>query len=323
MSAEVRISPGVQESLRCPICRSRLRRDADAEFCCIGADCGARFPIVDGVPVLLNEASSVFSIEDFASGRKVLFSGSKPGLKGAVRRLFTPSISLNVKARANYLHLADRLAEQSSSPRVLVVGGAAMGQGMEALTENPRLELVETDVSFGERTMLICDAHDVPFDDASFDGVVVQAVLEHVADPHRCVEEIHRVLKDRGIVYAETPFMQQVHGGRYDFTRFTHLGHRRLFRRFEEIDSGAVCGPGMSLAWAYRHFLLCFAKPGKLSASIEMFASLTSFYLKYFDRWLVDTPAGIDGASGCYFLGRKSDRVLGDRELIEQYKGAG
>ena len=40
--------------------------------------------------------------------------------------------------------------------------------------------------------------------------------------------------------------MQPVHMGAYDFTRFTHLGHRRLFRYFEEIRSGIALGPGTS-----------------------------------------------------------------------------
>ena len=52
------------------------------------------------------------------------------------------------------------------------------------------------------------------------------------------------MLKDDGLVYAETPFLQQVHGGPYDFTRFTHLGHRRLFRKFIELESGATAGAG-------------------------------------------------------------------------------
>ncbi|CAH2407660.1 hypothetical protein MES5069_620012 [Mesorhizobium escarrei] len=34
--------------------------------------------------------------------------------------------------------------------------------------------------------------------------------------------------------------MQQVHEGAYDFTRFTELGHRWLFRRFETISRGAL-----------------------------------------------------------------------------------
>lgn len=193
---------------------------------------------------------------------------------------------------------------------------------MGPLAQNGSLELVDTDVSFGPRTMLICDAHDIPFQDESFDGVIAQAVLEHVVDPYRCVEEMHRVLKKDGLVYAETPFMQQVHLGRYDFTRFTHLGHRRLFRRFEEIDSGAVCGPGMALAWSYQYFLLSFAKLKILRALIRAFASLTSFYLKYFDYFLIDTAGGLDAASGYYFMGRKSDHSLSDRELLTLYKGA-
>ena len=118
-------------------------------------------------------------------------------------------------------------------------------------------------------TSLICDAHDIPFADGCFDGVIVQAVLEHVMDPGRCVEEIHRVLGDNGLVYAETPFIQQIHMGRYDFTRYTHSGHRRLFRRFEEIASGPVGGPGMALAWAYQvlSFELCLVASAARSAS--------------------------------------------------------
>ena len=43
-------------------------------------------------------------------------------------------------------------------------------------------------------------------------------------------------------MYAETPFMQQVHEGAYDFTRFTVLGHRCLFKYFEKNDSGGIRG---------------------------------------------------------------------------------
>jgi hypothetical protein len=130
------------------------------------------------------------------------------------------------------------------------------------------------------------------------------------------------VLKPRGLVYAETPFMQQVHGGAYDFTRFTHLGHRRLFRRFEELSSGAVCGPGMTLAWSYRYFLMSFARSRWARSLASAFASVTSFWLPYFDDLLIDRPAALDGASGCYFLGRRSERSLSDRELVKLYRGS-
>jgi SAM-dependent methyltransferase len=193
---------------------------------------------------------------------------------------------------------------------------------MECLADDASIELVESDVGFGPRTMLICDAHDIPFGDASFDGVIVQAVLEHVVDPYRCVEEIHRVMGEGGLVCAETAFMQQVHCGRYDFTRFTQLGHRRLFRKFEEVDSGAVCGPGMALAWSYQYFLQSFTTSRTLRALIRVFSCLTSFYLKYFDYYLANRTAALDCASAYYFIGRKRQEVLPDRELVKLYRGA-
>jgi SAM-dependent methyltransferase len=196
-----------------------------------------------------------------------------------------------------------------------------VGKGMEAILSIPSIEIIESDVSFGPRTALICDAHDIPFDDNSFDGVIVQAVLEHVLDPNRCVEEIHRVLKENGAVYAETPFMQQVHMGRYDFTRFTHLGHRRLFRKFEEVSSGPVCGPGMALSWSYEYFFLSFVKTKGAKDLVKGFTRLTSFWLKYFDYFLIDKPGTFDAASGYYFIGTKSDSILSDRELLKLYKG--
>lgn len=192
---------------------------------------------------------------------------------------------------------------------------------MESLANNTAIDLVESDVAFAPRTMLICDAHDIPFEDGSFDGVIAQAVLEHVADPYRCCEEIHRVLKEQGVVYAETPFMQQVHGFPYDFTRFTYLGHRRLFQRFAEIDSGAVCGPGMALASSYQHFLMSFATSRTLRALLQVFTSLTSFYLKYFDYYLINKPGALNAASGYYFMGRKAEQVLSDQDLIKQFRG--
>ena len=217
----------------------------------------------------------------------------------------------------------DVLLKQTPNPRVLVIGGSIVGQGMETLVNNAAIEFVDSDVSFGPRTMLVCDAHDLPFEDQSFDGVIVQAVLEHVVDPYRCCEEIHRVLKQQGVVYAETPFIQQVHGGRFDFMRFTHLGHRRLFRKFEELDSGAVCGPGMALGWSYEYFLLSFTALKTARTLLRAFARLTSFYFKYFDYYLINKPAALDAASGCYFMGRKSEQILSDKEFIKLNKGPG
>jgi SAM-dependent methyltransferase len=317
------LSTGTQEQLRCPVCRGKLRT-ADATFLCTRSDCAARFPVVDGVPILLNEARSVFSTSDFLLRRDTTFQLHRNRVERLLHGLLDllPDISGSVGAKRNYASFTDSLLQQTPAPKVLIIGGSILGEGMTPLTINPAFELIATDVSFGPLTVLVCDAHDIPFDDETFDGVVVQAVLEHVVDPYRCVGEIHRVLKKQGMIYAETPFMQQVHMGRHDFTRFTHSGHRRLFRHFDEISSGAIGGPGMALAWSYEHFLLSFATSRTLRGLARAFARLTAFYLKYFDYYLIDQPGALDAASGFFFMGRKGGRTLSDRELIGYYKGA-
>jgi SAM-dependent methyltransferase len=277
------------------------------------------FPVIEGVAILIDESRSLFTHDDFRKHRRTTMPPPSKILDALASAL--PTLNLNVAATSNFERFAELLLRRSPTARVLVVGGGMCGAGMEVLAANPAIELIETDVYFGKRTGLICDAHDLPFADASIDGVVVQAVLEHVLDPYRCVQEIHRVLKPDAPVYAETPFMQQVHVARYDFTRFSHLGHRRLFREFAEVDSGVACGPGMALSWSYQYFLLSFCRRRATRALTRGFAQITAFWLKYLDRYLKDTPGALDAASGHYFLGRKSEDTLADRDLVREYRG--
>lgn len=304
--------------LRCPVCAFELAPES-GETVCTNAACGAIFPIVDGVPVLINESNSIFQIVDFVNRQQTTYN-KKVGWKKIVRR-FLPDISHNLKARRNYEMLAAHLKAATDKPKILIVGGAVAGEGLNVDELFANAEIVESDVAFGARTNLICDAHDLPFAAETFDAVIAQAVLEHVLNPARCADEMCRVLKPRGVIYAETPFMQQVHAGRFDFTRFTQLGHRRLFRQFREIESGAVCGSGMALAWSWAYFLMSFART-KTGAQIAFgAASLSGFWLKYFDYLTIDTAGTLDAASGFYFFGEKSTETLPDKQLIAEYKG--
>jgi len=314
----VRLRDCIIERLCCPVCKSKMNQTS-YNFQCMNSLCQNFFPIVDGVPVLLDESSSVFSKQDFVNHSDTFFRTQNKLVKLAIKLM--PKIGRNIKSRANYLKFSKLLTEENVNPKVLILGGGIEGQGMEEIMSLSAIEFIGSDVFFGPNTALICDAHAIPFDDRTFDGLIVQAVLEHVVDPYRCVEEIYRVLKDDGLVYAETPFIQQVHAGRYDFSRFTHLGHRRLFRRFEELCSGAVCGPGMALAWSYKYFLLSFVKTRLARSCVNAFASISAFWLKYFDSYLIDKPGALDAASGYYFMGRKSKEIISDRELIKLYRG--
>ena len=306
----MKLNPTIINSLACPRCKMTL-----SEFEC--ANCGLNFPVVKDTPVLINDENSLFSVSDFIELRDTTYK-SAPNWKRTLKKII-PSINLNFRTKAN---LQSFFAEfKTENPKVLIIGGAVAGEGFDFDKIPNKITLVETDVAFGERTNLICDAHDLPFLAESFDGVIIQAVLEHILEPNRCVAEIYRILKHDGLVYAETPFMQQVHAGRYDFMRFTHLGHRYLFRQFAELKSGAVCGAGMALAWSYCYFLQSFFTNKLLGQIAFTFGAITGFWLKYFDYFLIDKPSAFDSASGYYFFGQKSSEMLAGQRLIADYRG--
>lgn len=316
-SRELRIGPRVQALLRSPCCQSSLV-PCRAGFECVS--CRAEYTVREGIPVLIKEASSIFQVEDVVSDIGQARTTSSRLKQSIVRSL--PQLSRNTTSKINFRKFAQLLVRDNRSPIVLVIGGRILGVGVEELAAVENIEMVETDVVYGPRTALLCDAHDLPFESEAFDGVVIQAVLEHVVDPSRCVAEIYRVLKPEGLVYAEVPFMQQVHAREYDFTRFTHLGLRRLFRRFTEVESGAACGPGMAIAWSYEYLLLSCARSQTVRRLLAVFARFTAFWCKYIDYFVLHKPGALDGASAYYLCGRKSDRELTDRELIASYRGA-
>ncbi len=244
----------------------------------------------------------------------------KSFLCDSMRRL-TPKIGNNLSSRSDLIRFRSLLFERSGNPAVLILGGGIITIGTDVLLD-PSITLVESDVYIGPRTRVVIDAHDIPFQPGTFDGVVMQAMLEHVADPYRVVSEVFRVLKDGGFVYASVPFMQQVHLGAYDFTRFTELGLRRLFRRFEEVDRGAFAGSGTALAWSLKYYLLNCSEKALTRRFLELLGACLSFWLKYTDFYLKKKQGVYDSASGYYFLGKKSTRVVSDRELINLYRGA-
>lgn len=315
----VKLPEGVEALLRCPKCGGHLERRGET-YRCLVPTCAAWYPVVNGVPVLIDEESSVFTLEEFVQQRDTYFVSGTP-LERLLARV-VPDISINPRSRRNYRRVARELLQRAATPRVLVLGGGILGENMGELLTVPALQLVETDVTLAPRTVLVCDAHAIPFADGAFDAVIVQAVLEHVADPYRCVEEIFRVLAPNGLVYAETPFMQQVHGGKYDFTRFTLLGHRRLFRRFAEIESGAAGGPGMVLAWSLMYFFRSFTASKHMRQAVTVLARCLFFPLKYLDYALINRVASLDAASGYYFIGCRTDHMLSDREILDLYRGA-
>jgi SAM-dependent methyltransferase len=92
-------------------------------------------------------------------------------------------------------------------------------------------EAVEHARERGRNAMVHDVEQPLPFDDDSFDGVIVKDLLEHVLDPVSVVREIGRVLRPGGLVFASSPDAQRWVWDDYTHRRpYTLTGYRRLFR---------------------------------------------------------------------------------------------
>ncbi|HZA88861.1 MAG TPA: class I SAM-dependent methyltransferase [Solirubrobacterales bacterium] len=301
----------------CPRCGFGVT-DGEGGFRCNSAECAlsapGSFPIVERWPTLVDFEHSILpraELERSATGGRNPWSIER--LPRVLRPVWKPR---NRVAARNIQTLLEELPGEA--PVILVIGGGVVGNGVEAIYEDPRAGVVAFDIYGTPLVQFIADAHRIPLPDKSVGGVLIQAVLQQVLDPDRVVAEIHRVLRPDGLVYAESPFLQQVaYAGPYDFVRYTSSGHRYLFRAFEEIAAGPVAGPGAQMVTSVDHLvrgLLRSELAGKL-------ARAAFFWLRYLDRFIPPAFA-MDNASAYYFLGRRSERELSAREIIDYYRGA-
>lgn len=307
--------------LRCPVTHRPIEVRTDPSRC-VTSGTDMSYPIVEGVPILLRpDLTELWRRDRKASSQT---DGGPPHRAIEILRTAWPSISLNVAAKGNVRRLIDELSAAAGTPStVLIVGGATRGEGLDPLFESPEIRVIVADLAIGEDTMVVADAHTLPFNDGTFDAVICQAVLEHVAEPAVVAAEVHRVLAGRGFVYSEIPFMQQVHEGAHDVARFTLTGHRLLWRRFDELAAGACNGPGMALAWSLRYFALSFASTRVTRALISRLLALATFWLKDLDRLISRRPAAVDAAGGTYFLGRRrAEEPIDVESIFRAYDGA-
>ena len=116
----------------------------------------------------------------------------------------------------------------------------------------PTVSYIVSDYTAQYHPDIVEDIHALSLKEGSVDSVICLAVLEHVYDPKKAVEEIVRVLKPGGLGLLYVPFMYRYHANLtqdyMDYYRYSKDGISYLFRGCQELSICPVRGLFESLA---------------------------------------------------------------------------
>ncbi len=98
----------------------------------------------------------------------------------------------------------------------------------------PGKRYVGSDMREGLGVDVVLDLHHIALPDHSVGTVLAMDTLEHVAFPHRALEELHRILRDDGTVILSSVMRMRIHAYPNDYWRFTPEGFRVLLQPFAE-----------------------------------------------------------------------------------------
>jgi SAM-dependent methyltransferase len=76
----------------------------------------------------------------------------------------------------------------------------------------------------GENIDVVYDGDIIPFEDKTFDKILLRCILEHVNNPDSLLKEASRTLKENGVMVIEVPFINPIHAAPIDNFRFTPNG---------------------------------------------------------------------------------------------------
>lgn len=82
------------------------------------------------------------------------------------------------------------------------------------------------------------DGKSFPFENCSFDSIILNQVFEHVFNPDIFLKEINRVIKISGRFLISVPFVWSEHEQPFDFARYSSFGIKSLLERhgFEIVE---------------------------------------------------------------------------------------
>lgn len=229
-----------------------------------------------------------------------------PFVKGLINFLYPPMPTLNTIPGKTLEGIKQKLFADGAH-KVLNIGcGSMVGCGRRLWTNVNTSNILNVDIENGPGVDMVADAHALPFDDSSFDVVIMQAVIEHLHSPQLAVAEALRVLKHNGYLYLEVPFLQGFHADPYDYQRYTMVGLQNLTEKFSKmIDCNVSVGPFCSIIWIVRDLFSNLTGVAVINQGIRFVISWILAPFRYLDFLVYSTRASKRLACEYYILVQK------------------
>jgi ubiquinone/menaquinone biosynthesis C-methylase UbiE/uncharacterized protein YbaR (Trm112 family) len=194
----------LKQLVRCPLCRGSLTWNGDAK-----CEAGHSFSVVDGIPVLTPKEA-----------------GSEEAQHAHQREHYDREhVGRNTYRLENwqkvYLERVRPLWEQARSGGAYLDSGAggnaytvieAARQGIPSVGTDISLESMRTARRLAQAEgvaesclFVVCAAESLPFKDDAFAGAASVAVLEHIPDDVRAINELSRVTRPGGRIFFAVP----------------------------------------------------------------------------------------------------------------------
>ena len=100
----------------------------------------------------------------------------------------------------------------------------------------PYTKYLTLDVDEQWQPDIVSDLHQIDWEANYFDTIICTEVLEHLYDPQKAINEMHRILKPGGIIIASTRFIEPYHPYPNDYFRFSWDSLKYLFRQWSAVE---------------------------------------------------------------------------------------
>lgn len=284
--------------LVCPDCHGALSWTEEASAC---AGCAVAYAATGEVAVL-------FPVDEGGTAKEV-YDPPPPSMLdrlprrvrvGARRARAALQPSLVYQSPRARRRILDFTGELGSSAMIVNIGAGATDYGPNVLN---------LDVFPSPTVHALATSERLPVASGTADGVILEAVLEHVRDADATLDEIMRVLAPGGRAFIDVPFLQPYHPSPGDYRRFTEQGLRTRLEQmgFTVRESGVSVGPSSAVAWIGAHFLamLLSGRSDRAYRGARIVTDLVFLPVKFADRWLEGHPRATLIASGVWAVAER------------------